>query len=138
MGTKIWKYCEIEFIFGFSTQKLVLNDIEHIEKVGFRPKSVKIWPPKIFFFVKTGQNRLFSLYFRELSHLEQTNKQIFFDRIRDFFWKKTLIHKGKRPKISILRFFPDMRSFPEARGRLVLSFSTISEKSLDPIIFNSF
>jgi hypothetical protein len=37
-----------------------------------------------------------------------------------------------------LRFFPDMRSFPEARGCLVLSFSTISEKSLDPIIFNSF
>ena len=27
MGTKIWKYREIEFIFGFSTQKLVLNDI---------------------------------------------------------------------------------------------------------------
>ena len=27
MATKNWEYREIEFIFGFSTQKLVLNDI---------------------------------------------------------------------------------------------------------------
>ena len=90
-----------------------------------------------FFFVKTGQNRLFSLYFRELSDLEQKKKKIFWFFF-SFFWKYALIQHGKMPKISILRIFPDMRPFPEARGRLVLSFSTISEKSLDPIIFNSF
>ena len=112
--------------------------MRHIEKVDFRDRkwlSVKIWPLKKFFF---RQNRLFSLYFRELSDLEQKKNQKFFWPDPRFFWICQLIQHGKMPKISILRIFPDMRSFPEARGRLVLSFSTISEKSLDQIIFNSF
>ena len=91
-----------------------------------------------FFF---RQNSSKSTFFTLFSRIEwfgtKEGKKNFFDFFRFFrffshFWTP------KKPKISILRIFPDMRSFPEARRRLVLSFSTISEKSLDPINLNSF
>jgi hypothetical protein len=48
-------------------------------------------------FPKTGQNRLFSVYFRELSDLEQMMKKKFF-WVFSFFWIPRLIQKGPKSR----------------------------------------
>ena len=111
--------------------------MRHIEKVDFRARkwlSVKIWPLKKFFFVKID---FFHFIFANWVIWNKRRKKKFLTGSAIFYFLE-LIQHGKMPKISILRFFPDIRSIPEAGGRLVLSFSTISEKSLDPINLNSF
>jgi hypothetical protein len=65
--------------------------ILHIEKVCFQPKkwlSVKIWPLKIFFSSK-------SIFFRELSDLEQKIKKNFLAFFENFL-SQNLVQKGQK------------------------------------------
>jgi hypothetical protein len=137
LSVKIWPlkkffFVKIDFFsriewFGTKNQKKIFGVFRKFSKSKSGPKRQKK-------FAKTGQNRLFSVYFRELSDLEQKMKKKFF---RVFFIFLRFFFTQKGPKSRFWEFSQKFRFDQNLDIIFFFRFPPISEKSLDPINLNS-